>query len=506
MLKTPRSSHEAARLAALAEYKILDTPPEGPFDDLVLLVSQVLALPIATISFADDTRIWHKARYGTEMAEHPREQCLCGYAIGQDGIFEIADTRADERFATFAEVAREGGIRFYAGAPLVTPEGFHLGAVCVMDRVPRRLDERQKEALLALARQGVALLELRRALENLSRSYRQLHLLAEMNRMLQLCRRCEDSYDIIGDFGFQLFSEESGCVYLRERESGELRPVAAWGALESRSEALSVSDCLALRQERAHSMDEAAEGAVCPHLAGMPVDDSLCLPVTAHGETLGVLSLVAPAQPAEGHGILLSESTKSLAGALAQAVGLALGNLRLRESLESQSVRDSLTGLFNRRYLEESLERELAQAARQRLPLGLIMIDLDNFKNYNDRFGHFAGDELLHTVGEMLRGGVRAGDIACRYGGDEFSIILPGASLAITLARAEELCQAIKQLEARFEKQGIEPITLSAGVAAYPDHGAEARDLLRLADVALYRAKAQGRDQSVVAASPATTV
>lgn len=502
------SAQEAARLAALAEYKILDTPPEAPFDDLAALASQLLAAPIALIAFVDAHRMWFKARIGTDRTESPREHSFCDRALSQDDVFEACPTPGEPLFAGDPATASEPAIHFYAGAPLATPEGYRLGVLCVFDRVPRQLDDRQREALAALARQVVALLELRRALAQLSRSYQQLHLLAEMNRMLQLCSCCEDSFDIIASFGRQVFPDEAGCVYLRQSGSGELKRVSVWGGLQTLEAALSTSDCWALRGGQAHSVVNASGGLVCSHLAPIPLEYSLCVPLVAHSESLGVLSLVALAHapPPSSRNVFLTESKKSLVVALAQSVALALGNLRLRETLESQSVRDPLTGLFNRRYLEESLDRELAHAARHQLPLGLIMIDLDNFKNYNDRFGHFAGDELLRTAAQLLRAGVRAGDIACRYGGDEFAVILPGASLAITHARADELCQSIKGLRNRFEQEGVEPITLSIGVAAYSEHGSAARDLLRSADVALYQAKAQGRDRSVVAACPAAPV
>jgi diguanylate cyclase (GGDEF)-like protein len=507
MVKPPLSANESARLAALAEYKILDTLPETTFDDLALLASELLAAPIALVTFVDADRQWNKARMGLDDAETPREQSFCSQTILQDDVFEVSDALADERFAGNPAVACVGGIRYYAGAPLITSDGFKLGTLCVLDRVPRQITAQQREALRVLARQVVALLELRRALTNLSRSYLQLHLLAEMSRMLQICPACEETYDIIAGFGRQLFPTDCGRIFLRSRASGELERVADWGESPSRRETLQVNDCWALRRGEPHAVVTASGGLICPHLAATPLEYSLCVPLTAQGETLGALTLVGQpaAQPQPGRPAFLTESKKSLAVAMAQSVALALGNLRMRETLESQSVRDSLTGLFNRRYLEESLDRELAHATRHQLPLGLIMTDLDNFKSYNDRFGHFSGDDLLRSIADVLRGGVRAGDIACRYGGDEFAIILPGASLEVTRARAEDLRQSIKQLHRIFQQQAVEPVTLSTGVAAYPQHGSTAHDLLRLADVALYRAKAQGRDCAVVALAPAGT-
>ncbi len=156
-----------------------------------------------------------------------------------------------------------------------------------------------------------------------------------------------------------------------------------------------------------------------------------------------------------------------LALTVAEDMALALANLRLRETLRSQAIRDPLTGLFNRRYLEETMERELNRVKRQETSLGVIMMDLDHFKEYNDTFGHSAGDELLSALGILLKSQIRGEDIACRYGGEEFLLILPGASLEVALERAESLRQAVKEMHQHH--QGLKPTTLSLGVAVYPD-------------------------------------
>ena len=184
---------------------------------------------------------------------------------------------------------------------------------------------------------------------------------------------------------------------------------------------------------------------------------------------------------------------------LAEHIGLALANLQLREPLHSQSVRDPLTGLFNRRYLEESLQREVSRAKRSKRPLGIVMLDLDNFKPFNDRLGHEAGDNVLREVGRFLQSHVRGDDIACRYGGEEFTLLLPEASLEVVRARAEHLRERIKQLQVDYHGQLLGPLTVSLGVAILPDHGGSAEAVLQAADAALYRAKTDGRERVVVA-------
>ncbi len=167
--------------------------------------------------------------------------------------------------------------------------------------------------------------------------------------------------------------------------------------------------------------------------------------------------------------------------------------LKSEALLREQSVRDHLTGLFNRRYMEETLERELLRALRKVLSLGIIMLDVDDFKGFNDKYGHATGDAILRELGSLLLKHVRGEDIITRYGGDEFIIVLPEVSLAVTRQRAELICEDIKQFRLQFEGQTLEAITLSLGVAVFPEHGLTSTALLKAADDALYRAKREGR-------------
>jgi diguanylate cyclase (GGDEF)-like protein/PAS domain S-box-containing protein len=161
------------------------------------------------------------------------------------------------------------------------------------------------------------------------------------------------------------------------------------------------------------------------------------------------------------------------------------------------SVRDHLTGLFNRRYLEETLERELLRASRKQLSLGIIMLDVDEFKHFNDIYGHAAGDSILQEIGRLLLEYVRGEDIASRYGGDEFMVILPDASREVTLRRAELLRVKAHQMAIQFNGQLVENVTLSLGVSAFPADGLTSADMLKAADDALYEAKRQGRDRVI---------
>jgi diguanylate cyclase (GGDEF)-like protein len=234
---------------------------------------------------------------------------------------------------------------------------------------------------------------------------------------------------------------------------------------------------------------------LCQHLPAPLPTAYLCIPLSAQNETFGLLHL-SEFSGAPGR---LTEEKHQLAVTLAEHVSLAVANLKLRETLHSQSVRDPLTGLFNRRYMEESLDREVYRAKRSDRPLGIIMLDLDHFKEFNDTFGHEAGDVLLRELGSFLQRHIRRQDIACRYGGEEFTLILPEASLEVTRERAEQLLKRIEQLQVDYQGQVLGTLSVSAGVAALPDQGSNSEAVLRAADGALYQAKAQGRNRVSVA-------
>jgi len=174
---------------------------------------------------------------------------------------------------------------------------------------------------------------------------------------------------------------------------------------------------------------------------------------------------------------------------------------QLREVLRVQALRDPVTSLFNRRYLDEILESEFSRAARVHGSIGLVMADIDHFKRVNDSFGHDCGDEVLRVIARFLREQLRKSDIVCRYGGEEFTIVMPGASLDEARRRTASLCSAVRELRISCGERVVGPVTMSFGVAAFPHHGDAPAILLKAADGALLRAKMEGRDQVIVAGS-----
>jgi len=317
-------AEESARLSALRGYCVLDTGREPRFDDLTCLASSICETPISLVSLVDTNRLFFKSAHGLEAREVPYPDFFCGHAIRQRDVFVVPDAAADPRFANHPLVVDSPRVRFYAGAPLITPQDYALGTLCVIDFVPRQMSAKQLDTLRILSRQAMCQLEL---------------------------------------------------------------------------------------------------------------------------------------------------------------------NL--------QAMRDPLTALYNRRQLEEGLHREVLRARRVGGSVGVMAIDVDHFKRVNDTLGHEVGDSALRGVAEELASCVREEDIACRAGGEEFVIILPGTGKTALRSRAEAVRRTIEQ--ARIQAgDGSLRLTVSIGLASFPAYGDSGQAVLRAADVALYKAKAAGRNRVVM--------
>ena len=340
---------------------------------------------------------------------------------------------------------------------------------------------------------------LKNSMGELESRNREAGALSEMADLLQSCFTLEEASGVIASSAQKLFHGFSGALLVFSASRNILEATTTWGPSSPAERVFGPNDCWALRRGSLHH-SASDEGAVrCSHFGASSRLPSLCTPLMAHGETLGVLCLVTEPIGSAGPQTSISEFNAKLAVSVAAQAALSFANLKLREKLRYQSVRDPLTGLFNRRYLDESLEREIPNAIRKNRSLGVVMIDVDRFKNFNDMFGHDAGDTVLRELGDYLAKFIRRGDLACRYGGEEFTLILPESSLEDTRRRAEELRISVHQLSIKHRDIVLGKVTLSLGVAVLPDHGTTAVELLAAADGALLRAKKEGRDRVLIA-------
>jgi diguanylate cyclase (GGDEF)-like protein/PAS domain S-box-containing protein len=324
---------------------------------------------------------------------------------------------------------------------------------------------------------------------------RDMQLINRLNGLLQACTTQEEAYKVIALLAGELFPGQSGCVARLHGQDRQLETIAGWGDETTVDALFSVNDCWAMRRGQPHQVTDPRTGLLCRHFVRQPETGYVCIPLTVQGETLGLLCLVGIAAMSGRR----PGGQEQLAAAVGEAIKLSLSNLKLREELREQATRDPLTGLYNRRYLEESLQRELHRARRASTPVCVAMLDLDHFKQLNDALGHDAGDALLRAMGQLLRERLRKSDIACRYGGEEFVIVLSDSTIADTVQKVEQIGMLVKQLEVRQGNQSLGRMALSAGVAALPEHGFTGPELLRAADEAMYAAKQAGRDRVLVA-------
>ncbi len=333
-------------------------------------------------------------------------------------------------------------------------------------------------------------------LEELSRRSARSVVLAKMGKLLQSSDTVKEAIPIVLGFAPKIFPGFRGSLLLFNASRSALEVAGVWSECEMpEGSSFEANCCWALRTGQRHLVQAGDRTALCTHVVA--TNCYLCVPIMTQGAAVGILHL----QSMTGTRDLL-ESEILLASSFAEQVGLSISNLRLQEALRQQSIKDTLTGLYNRRHLEESMEREIRRAARADQPMGVIMFDLDHFKTFNDTFGHDAGDAVLRELGVFLSRNVRAEDVPCRFGGEEFLLILPGSNLEGTRTRAERLRSQIKELNVVYQGKSLGIITISSGVAAFPSHGLLVRELIAAADGALYQAKRGGRDQVIVAPLP----
>ncbi|MEM8781162.1 MAG: diguanylate cyclase, partial [Cyanobacteria bacterium P01_G01_bin.49] len=312
--------------------------------------------------------------------------------------------------------------------------------------------------------------------------------LSQMNEFIQACLSLNEAQEIIADLLQPLFPDTSGIVYLMNNSGNLVDAIASWGEPNS-DQHFEPKECWAIRRGNCHQANADTPGLYCSHVdRDSHANPTLCLPMIAKGETIGMLHLQFLKKT------IISRSSKNLAETVAQNLALSFANLKLQEELRHQSLRDPLTGLYNRRYLQETLQKEIDRAHRKQQFVSIIMLDVDHFKRFNDVYGHSAGDLVLKQVGSYLLSETRKYDIACRYGGEELIVVMPDATIEDTIIRAETIREKIKKLKLEHEGRDLDSISVSIGVSCFPDDGTDPEKLIQAADKALYLAKEEGRD------------
>ena len=345
--------------------------------------------------------------------------------------------------------------------------------------------------------------ELSSSLQNARHRALELNLLTQLGHFLQASMTEDEAFHLVASALKQLLPDYAGSLYSIDGAGQQAIYVGEWGTIPPTQKSFSPSQCWAARRRRPHSSSQQRGAPIsCSHLSPEESRASICIPLLSNGELVGSLVILAGSnQGSATEATLAARSTKArrVGMAVAEQMGLTLANLRLRAAMREQAIRDPLTGLLNRRYLEETLPREVQRACRQGRALSVLMLDLDRFKLLNDTYGHDAGDVVLHAVGDFLRSHTRAEDMACRCGGEEFVLIMPEATLENAERRAQEICDGIRRLQIEYQARSLGPITVSIGVSCLRSVGeGSGLALLKAADIALYRAKREGRNRVVI--------
>jgi|HubBroStandDraft_6_1064221.scaffolds.fasta_scaffold142052_2 diguanylate cyclase (GGDEF)-like protein/PAS domain S-box-containing protein len=325
--------------------------------------------------------------------------------------------------------------------------------------------------------------------EELKQHESEIKRISELYETLQTCNSEQEAYPIVGSVAGQLFPKTSGALAVSVSRIHQMETVAEWGTEPRMAAGFLLDDCWALRRGQMQEVTDSRALQTCGHFQSAPAGPYICLPLTVRGDLQGLLNL----RGALGEPFGAQE--RQLLTTLGDVIKLSLSNLKLRAALRTQAIRDPLTGLFNRNYLDETLRRELSRSARRQAALCVAVLDIDGFKGFNDTYSHHAGDVLLKALGGFFLKQLRTSDIVCRYGGDEFVLVLPDTDLRQVAERLDRIRAEFKNMECMYEGRVLPAASVSIGVAQWPDHGASAEDLIKAADFALYSAKHSGRDQ-----------
>gem|GEM_PF-2155323 len=424
---------------------------------------------------------------------NPQAAALFGYGscaeMAAKGVLDLVD--AEERTHVLQSIrqlgakkslrnlectcVREPGLRFPAEMDCSTvhdSQGNPLGYISIFQDISmRKISQSAFNGALNQLQTYVNLLKARNHVSAL---------FSEMLHELQSCANPEDVYALTGKYMMSIFPGQSGVFYAYNFQCNILEAVQLWGETLPIELVFAPEDCQALKGKQPYLEMDGHPRPCCYH---KPSDTYLCVPLIYQEDVLGVLHFQDDFQSPS------SAWKQQMVSNLADSLALAINNIRLRQNLEYQSTHDYLTGLHNRRYLDVALEKELHRAARHQRPLSVLIFDLDQFKRTNELYGYKAGDELLRLLSIFLRKNIRSEDIACRYNTDEIALILTESPVQESLQRAENLCELVQKEEFNLGNTVIMSVSLTFGIAHYPQNGTTPEEIIKAAENALVRAK-----------------
>jgi diguanylate cyclase (GGDEF)-like protein/PAS domain S-box-containing protein len=475
-----RKEADAADLRAIWTRDLLDSQPEIECDELVQLAAAICGTPIGLVTLLDERHQWYRASNHLKMRETPREAAFCAHAVRQTGLFLVKDALMDARFGSNPLVTSEPALRFFAGVGLFTSDGDPIGTLSVVDMSPRILTAEQSHALEVLGRQMSVLLEAlvqRKALEEIR---------AEKERASANLRASEELFRAFMNASpfLSYIKDAAGRLLFYNRAFAQRFGVSEYAWLGRTDEQLWSRKLT--KSVRTHDLEVMAGGRMVETEENIRNSD---------GTVSSLRSFKFPCHDSAGN-VLLAGVAVDVSEEVAHQIELERYHRELEEAndqLRKLAVTDELTGLRNRRSFEERLVMEFSMARRRKRELSVLLIDVDNFKTINDRFGHAAGDEVLRRLGTILRTTVRLPDLPARYGGEEFVVLLPESGEESAMGLARRVMQRVAA-----EDWDNEPLTISVGMAAMNESLESGYQLVELADEALYAAKRAGKNRVMV--------
>jgi diguanylate cyclase (GGDEF)-like protein/PAS domain S-box-containing protein len=475
-----RTEAEAASLRAIRTHDLLESQPELECDELVQLAAAICGAPIGLVTLLDERHQWYRASETLKMGETPREAAFCAHAIRQTGLLMVKDALMDSRFSGNPLVAGEPAIRFFAGVGLFSPEGDPLGTLSVLDMSPQILSAEQGQALEVLGRQMSLRLEaiaqrkvLQQAIEEKERAS------AGLRASEELFRAFMNASPFLS-----YIKDAAGRLLFYNRSFAQRFGVSEYAWLGRTDEQLWSRKLT--KSVRTHDLEVMAGGKM------VETEEHIR---NADGTVSSLRSFKFPCNDSAGN-VLLAGVAVDVSEEVAHQLELERYHRELEDAndqLRKLAVTDELTGLRNRRSFEERLVMEFSMARRRKRELSVLLIDVDNFKSINDRWGHAAGDEVLRRLGMVLRTTVRLPDLPARYGGEEFVVLLPESGEESAMGLARRVMQRVAS-----EDWENEPLTISVGMAAMNESLEDGFQLVELADEALYAAKRAGKNRVMV--------
>jgi diguanylate cyclase (GGDEF)-like protein/PAS domain S-box-containing protein len=480
MMNVRRTEVEAASLRAIWTRDLLDSQPEIECDELVQLAAAICGTPIGLLTLLDERHQWYRASEHLKMGQTPREVAFCAHAIRQDELFLVKDALMDPRFGDNPLASTDPAIRFFAGVGLFTSDGDPIGTLCVVDMTPRILGAEQANALEVLGRQVAVRLEAtvqRKALAEV---------LAEKERASANLRASEELFRAFMNASpfLSYIKDAAGRLLFYNRSFAQRFGVSEYAWLGRTDEQLWSRKLT--KSVRTHDLEVMAGGRM------VETEEHIR---NADGTVSSLRSFKFPCNDSAGN-VLLAGVAVDVSEEVAHQIELERYHRDLEEAndqLRKLAVTDELTGLRNRRSFEERLVMEFSMARRRKRELSVLLIDVDNFKTINDRWGHAAGDEVLRRLGTILRTTVRLPDLPARYGGEEFVVLLPESGEESAMGLARRVMQRVAA-----EDWENEPLTISVGMAAMNESLESGFQLVELADEALYAAKRAGKNRVMV--------